>query len=130
MPSENKSVMKAILTGIRMRCPRCGKGKLFQSFLKFKPKCDHCGLDFSAGDTADGPAVFIIFIAGTIVVAGAMFVELKFAPPLWVHIVLWTPLTILISLGLLQPLKGVTFVLQYFFKAGTIETRNDWDETS
>ncbi|TNE41255.1 MAG: DUF983 domain-containing protein [Alphaproteobacteria bacterium] len=111
-----------------MRCPRCAKGRLFDGFLKLKPECDHCGLSFDAGDTADGPAVAIMFIAGTLVVGGALFVEIAYMPPLWVHVVLWVPLTLLLCVGLLRPLKGLTFALQYFFKAGTIETREDWQE--
>lgn len=126
MAEEKRSVLQIIWTGLKMRCPRCGTGKLFAGFLSFKSKCDHCDLDFSAGDTADGPAVAIMFISGTVVVGGALFVEIVYMPPMWVHLVLWLPLILLISVGLLRPLKGVTFGLQYFFKAGTIESRDDW----
>ena len=56
------------LTGLLCRCPRCGKGKLFDGFLTLKPKCDACGLDFSFADAGDGPAIFVIMIAGAIVV--------------------------------------------------------------
>ncbi|TNE59593.1 MAG: DUF983 domain-containing protein [Alphaproteobacteria bacterium] len=111
-----------------MRCPRCGQGRLFKGFLKFAPECSHCELDFAAGDTADGPAVAIMFVVGTVVVGGALFVEIVYMPPMWVHMALWGPLTLLLSVGLLRPLKGVTFALQYFFKAGTVETREDWQE--
>ena len=76
------------------RCPRCGEGALFTGLLTVRPSCPACGLDLSAQDAGDGPAVFVIFFLGLIVVGLAAIVEIKFSPPLWVHIVLWTPLII------------------------------------
>ena len=95
------------------RCPRCGEGKLFAGLLTVRPVCAACGLDFSAEDAGDGPQVFVIFLLGALVVALALFVELKFAPPLWLHLVLWTPLTLAGALLLLRPLKAGLIALQY-----------------
>src|SRR6266853_2518646 len=74
------------------RCPRCGEGPLFQGLLTVRAACLSCGLDFSAEDAGDGPAVFVIFFLGLIVVGLAAIVEIKFSPPIWVHMLLWTPL--------------------------------------
>ena len=71
--------------GLACRCPRCGQGKLFQGFLDLRPRCDVCGLDYRFADAGDGPAVFVVFLAGAIVVACALIVEFKFEPPIWVH---------------------------------------------
>lgn len=73
------------LTGLLCRCPRCGKGKLFDGFLTLKPDCESCGLDFTFADAGDGPAIFVIMIAGAIVVGAALITEVKYQPPYWVH---------------------------------------------
>ncbi len=99
------------------RCPRCGQGKLFQGYLKVRPRCEHCGLDYAFADSGDGPAVFIILLVGFIVVGGALAVEVLYAPPLWVHMLLWIPLTFLLALGALRPLKSLMISLQYHRQA-------------
>jgi len=100
-------------TGVRGRCPRCGQGRLFDGFLTVMPRCRACGLDLAFADAADGPAVFVILFVGFAVAAAALIVEIGFMPPIWVHILLWGPLVIILSLGLLRPLKGVMIAVQY-----------------
>ena len=107
----------AVLRGLAGRCPRCGEGKLFAGFLTVKPACDVCGLDFSFADAGDGPAVFIILIAGFIVAGAALVTEFAYAPPLWVHALLWGPLAVVVCVGPLRPLKGMMIALQHRFQA-------------
>lgn len=99
--------------GLTCSCPRCGRGKLFKGFLTVAPACTNCGLDYSFDDSGDGPVVFIILAAGSLVVGLALWVELAFAPPFWVHALLWTPLVLISTLGLLRPLKATLIALQY-----------------
>lgn len=114
-----------IARGLRGRCPRCGKGKLFQGFLTLRPACDKCGLDFNFADAGDGPAVFVILIGGTIVVFAALITEVVYQPPYWVHALLWLPLVLLVTLGPLRPIKGLLIAVQYYHKAaeGRLENR-------
>ncbi len=107
----------AASAGFKGRCPRCGQGRLFQGFLETAPACGACGLDFKFIDAGDGPAVFVILLIGFVVVGLALFVEVSWQPPYWVHLVLWLPLTLILSLGLLRPLKGLMIGLQYQNKA-------------
>jgi uncharacterized protein (DUF983 family) len=95
------------------RCPRCGEGRLFDGVLTVRPRCPDCGLDLSSQDAGDGPAVFVIFLLGLVVVSLAAIVELKFAPPVWVHLVLWTPLILVGAILLLRPFKAGLIALQY-----------------
>ena len=104
-------------TGLRGRCPRCGEGRLFSGFLGLQPRCQVCGLDYSFADSGDGPAVFIIMIVGFIVVGLALVVEFTFHPPYWLHAVLWVPLVLGLSLGLLRPLKGFLIAQQFRHRA-------------
>ena len=106
-----------LVAGLLGRCPRCGKGRLFQGFLALRPRCEHCGLDFSFADSADGPAFFIMFFSGFIVAGSALAVEILYAPPYWVHAVLWIPLILITTLLPLRPLKGFLIALQYYHKA-------------
>ena len=107
----------SIGAGLSCSCPRCGKGKLFQGFLTLRPHCEHCGLNYAFADSGDGPAVFIMFFAGAVVVGAALITEILFHPPYWVHAALWLPLIIVVTLGPLRPMKGLMIALQYHHKA-------------
>jgi uncharacterized protein (DUF983 family) len=103
--------------GLRGRCPRCGQGKLFKGFLTPAESCDHCGLDYSFADSGDGPAVFVVLIVGFIVVGLALVVEVTWHWPYWLHAVVWVPLVLGLSFGMLRPLKGWFIGMQYRHKA-------------
>jgi len=108
---------QSALRGIACKCPRCGKGRLFAGFLDLRPSCESCGLDYAFIDSGDGPAVFIIMIAGAIVVAAALIVEVKYQPPFWVHAVLWLPLILATTLLPLRAMKSLLIALQFYHKA-------------
>jgi len=103
--------------GIVGRCPACGKGKLFHDYLTLADRCSYCGLNYSFADAGDGAIIFVILVAGFILVGGALFVEVRYAPPYWLHAILWGPLTIIVTLGLLRPFKGILIALQFKHKA-------------
>jgi len=107
----------AIGAGLSCACPRCGQGRLFVGFLALAPRCEVCGLDYSFADSGDGPAVFIMFLAGAIVVGAALITEALYHPPYWVHAALWLPLILIVTLGPLRPMKGLMIALQYHHKA-------------
>jgi uncharacterized protein (DUF983 family) len=111
------TLTEAVFRGIACRCPRCGKGKLFAGFLTLRPRCDACGLDYNFVDAGDGPAVFIIMIAGAIVVTCALIVEVKYQPPFWVHAALWIPLILITTLLPLRAMKALLISLQFHHKA-------------
>jgi len=95
------------------RCPQCGKGRLFSGLLSVRQACAVCGLDLSAQDAGDGPAVFAILMLGMLVVGLAALVEVNFSPPIWVHLVLWAPLILIGAVAMLRPLKAGLIALQY-----------------
>lgn len=113
MGGRPKIAADPVKAGVLGRCPRCGKGKLFDGFLTVAPRCTHCDLDYGFIDSGDGPAVFVILIVGFIVVGLALWTEVSFDPPLWLHFLLWFPLTLILALPLLRALKGVMIAMQY-----------------
>ncbi|WP_417685446.1 DUF983 domain-containing protein [Roseibium sp.] len=102
-----------VSAGLRGNCPRCGEGRLFSGFLGLRERCSNCGLSYSFADSGDGPAVFVIMIVGFIIVGLVLAVELAYQPPIWLHLVLWLPLTVVLAGGILRPLKGLLIALQY-----------------
>ena len=124
-PQSNDAIparVDPIRAGLLCRCPHCGRGRLFSGFLNVVDTCAACGFDFRRLNTGDGPAVFVMQIAGGIVVFSALGVELAYSPPMWVHLVLWLPLVAVLALGLMRPAKGVMIALQMRNKAS--EVRN------
>ena len=115
--AQDQPAPSPAVTGLKGLCPRCGKGHLFQGFLKVRPKCEVCGLDLAFADAGDGPAFFVMSIVGIVVVALALWVEFTYSPPIWLHLVMWCTLSIVMSLALVRPLKGVLVALQYHHKA-------------
>ena len=111
------TVTESALRGITCKCPRCGKGAVYAGFLTLRPRCEACGLDFSFMDSGDGPAIFVIMIAGAIVVGAALIVEVKYQPPLWLHAALWLPLILATTLLPLRAMKSLLIALQYHHKA-------------
>jgi len=113
MIHRDASAPPAILAGFTGRCPRCGQGRLFSGFVALAPRCDRCGLDFCFADAGDGPAVFVSLIGGFVVLGLAVVTEVRYEPPLWIHLAIFLPMTALVCLGLLKPLKGLLIALQY-----------------
>jgi uncharacterized protein (DUF983 family) len=111
------TVTQSALRGIACRCPRCGTGKLYAGFLDLRPGCESCGLDYAFIDAGDGPAIFIIMLAGAVVVAAALIVEIKYQPPFWLHAALWLPLIMATTLLPLRSMKSLLIALQYHHKA-------------
>ena len=105
------------LAGAMSRCPNCGEGQLFEGFLKISPRCEACGFDLTKADSGDGPAVFVIFIAGFIAAFGVLFTDVALRPPIWLELIVWLPIALVLCLALLRPVKGPMVAAQFANKA-------------
>ncbi|PZW43180.1 uncharacterized protein (DUF983 family) [Humitalea rosea] len=103
MPTTPQPGLGVVLRG---RCPNCGTGPLFSGLLDIRPTCRDCGLDLSAYDAGDGPAVAAIFVVGALAMIGAFLVEFRLEPPLWVHAVIWPLLVLPTSLAVMRIAKS------------------------
>jgi uncharacterized protein (DUF983 family) len=113
MTKDPVSLAKAVWRGFRDRCPHCGEGRLFSRFLKVAHHCDACGEELFHQRADDFPAYLVIVLVGHAVVPGILAVEMAYAPPVALQLAVWLPVTLIASLGLLQPTKGAIVGLQW-----------------
>lgn len=113
MNTSEPTTTTALLRGFQCKCPACGEGPLFGKFLKVNDTCRVCGEELYHQRADDMPAYIVMSIVGHIVIGLLLWVETEFAPSIWVHIALWFPLTIALSLALLQPVKGTIVAMQW-----------------
>jgi uncharacterized protein (DUF983 family) len=110
---ETTSLYQAMWRGFRCRCPNCGKGHLFGKYLKVADHCEECGEDFHHHRADDFPAYLVILVVGHVIVPVVLAVETAYSPPYWLHFLIWLPLIVVSTLGLLQPTKGAIVGLQW-----------------
>ena len=110
VPVPAAGLFMAALLG---QCPRCGTRTLFPGYVKFAASCRQCGLDFTQFDVGDGPAAFLILIVGGLVTGLAGWLEVAVKPPFWVHILIWTPVLIILCMGSLRVAKAMLLIQEY-----------------
>jgi uncharacterized protein (DUF983 family) len=111
--SEKRNTGQAVKRGFLCRCPNCGEGRLFRKFLKVADECPACHETLRHHRADDAPAYLVILIVGHIVVPLALLVEKLYQPPHWLAFSIWLPLTLVMSLALLQPIKGAVVGWQW-----------------
>ncbi|NIJ33078.1 DUF983 domain-containing protein [Sphingomonas oligoaromativorans] len=103
--------------GLKGLCPRCGAPTLFAGMIRFASRCRACGLDYDAFNVGDGPAALLTLVIGALVSIGAITLELTAHPPVWVHVLLWPPITIGLVIGALRVAKGMLIASEYRHRA-------------
>jgi uncharacterized protein (DUF983 family) len=112
--TTDRPVWPAIVNGLKCRCPQCGEGKLFQSFLKPVDVCQRCDEPMDGHRSDDLPPYITIFIVGHVIVPLVLAVEMSRNPwPMWVQFSVWLPLTLLMTMLIMQPVKGAVIALQW-----------------
>jgi uncharacterized protein (DUF983 family) len=121
---EKRDLWTALKRGLRGRCPRCGKGKLFRAFLKVDDHCSVCGLDYTPHRADDLPAYLVIVIVGHIVVPMILWIETDYSPSVPLQLSIYLPLTLILSLALLQPVKGAVVGVQWALRMHGFDEKN------
>ncbi len=122
--AEKRNVWTALKRGLRGRCPRCGEGKLFRAFLKVDDRCSVCAQDFTPHRADDLPAYLVIVIVGHIVVPTILWIETDYAPSVPLQLSIYLPLTLILSLLLLQPVKGAVVGVQWALRMHGFDEQN------
>lgn len=115
-PDAERPLGRSIMRGMLNRCPACGSGKLFRAFLKPVDHCAACGEAMYHQRADDLPPYIVILVLGHVVVGGFMLTDMAFVLPVWVHLAIWTPITIITALVSIQPIKGGVIGLQWALK--------------
>ena len=110
---ESHSGQSPYAAALAGKCPRCGSGRLYAGILKLAPVCTACGLDLAKYDQGDGPAAFAIFFVGFVVTGGALWLELAYQAPYWVHMVIWPPVILILTLVSVRLLKSWLVAAQF-----------------
>ncbi len=118
MTADEPGVLKAALM---CRCPRCGRGALFAGVIGLAGACCVCGLDYARMDVGDGFVVPTLMVLGFGVVGGAIWVDFTFTPPLWVHAVIWPPVTLVLAVLMTRYLKSFLAVQQYYVRRAEMQ---------
>lgn len=116
-PAADAAPARPIVTSMRrgfsLKCPACGQGELFRKYLKVVDRCAACGEEMHHHRADDAPPYFTIFIVGHVIIGGILSLETAYAPDTWVHLVIWLPLLLIMSLWLLPRVKGSLVGLQW-----------------
>ncbi len=120
-----RSVWQSLSRGARLRCPSCGKVKIFRAYLKVNDICPNCHEELHHHRADDAPPYFTMLIVGHVIVGGVLALEQSHAPPTWVHAAIWLPLLLIMSLALLPPIKGALVGLQWALRMHGFERIDD-----
>ncbi len=112
-PEDRRPVAPAIMAGVKGRCPNCGEGRMFGKWLKVSPQCSSCGEELHHERAQDFPPYITLFIVGHVVVTLLMLVEARFTLSLPAHLAIWLPMAIIMSVAMMQPVKGGVVGLQW-----------------
>lgn len=124
-----RPLWSAMWNGFRGKCPKCGEGKLFSSFLGIVPACGHCGEDMHHHRADDLPAYLVVVIVGHVIVGAFMGFEATSTLSTWQHLAIWVPLTVVMAVGLLRPIKGAVVGLQWALYMHGFGDEDDLAET-
>ncbi len=111
--ADSRSVKDAIFKGVKCRCPNCGEGRLFDKWLKVTPQCSQCDEELFHERAQDFPPYITISIVGHIVVTLLLIVESNFELSMNAHLMIWIPLAFILSLAIMQPVKGGVVGMQW-----------------
>lgn len=111
--TQPRPIRPAILLGLRGRCPRCGKGRMFARFLKPAPHCAACAQPLDVHQADDLPAYLVILLLGHILVPLMIEVNAAFSVPMLWQAAIWPALAGLLALALIQPVKGAVIAFQW-----------------
>ncbi len=114
--STNQSWLAALWRGFRRRCPCCGQGAIFESYVRVNRHCADCGLDLETYRSDDAPAYFTIVLVGHVIVPSMLILEKVAHPASWIHMALWLPLTLIMTLALLPRVKGAVLGAQWMLR--------------
>ncbi len=108
-----RPLWSAIWRGFLGKCPHCGEGRLFRSYVKTVDACERCGEALHHHRADDFPAYLVVVIVGHVIIGAFLTMEALVSLSLVQHFAIWLPLTVISALALLRPVKGAVVGLQW-----------------
>jgi uncharacterized protein (DUF983 family) len=98
----------ALRRGCLGQCPNCGGARLFAGWLRQVDVCPRCAAPLGLIRADDAPPYIVVFITGHLVIAALLLLDGMMTLTVRTEILIFLPLTLLLALGLLRPVKGAT----------------------
>jgi len=127
LPSK-RDVWQSLWRGARQACPKCGEGSLFARYLTVEDRCPTCGEELYHQRADDAPPYFVTLLIGHLIIALVLIVEVTYQPAVWVHAIIWLPLTLALVLISLPPIKGALIGLQWALFMHGFDPNENTDE--
>ncbi len=105
---EPPRLLRAMRRGAAGKCPNCGRGRLFKSWLGVAPQCDHCLAPLGQIRADDAPPYFTVFIVAHLVIGAQLVLERMVLLSVGTEMVIFVPGTLALTLVLIRPVKGAT----------------------
>ncbi len=105
------------------RCPMCGRGRLYDGYLHLVARCASCAAPLGLVRADDAPPYFTIFITAHLIIAAVLVTDQRTDLPIWAMIAFFLPLTVMIAMLMLRPVKGAT--VGVMLKLGLIGEHRD-----
>ena len=102
---QRRPLLTGLGRGLARLCPDCGKGRLFDGYLRVRTVCDVCGSDNDRFPADDAPPYVTILLVGHLVVA-PMLLHVIRTWPLWLSLSIFSTLVVAVTLALLPFIKG------------------------
>lgn len=100
--------MTVLGRGLAMRCPSCGRRSAFDGYLHVHDVCEDCGAHLGAYPSDDAPPYLTLVIVLHIVIGLLVVVDRGGATSSFTLLAIFLPLTVILTLALLRPIKGLT----------------------
>ena len=101
-------MLTALRRGILARCPACGRGRLFATWLGVNRQCAVCAAPLGLINADDAPPYFTVFIVAHVIIGAVMAVEREWLLPVATEMLIFLPATLALVLILIRPVKGAT----------------------
>ncbi|MFY9287963.1 MAG: DUF983 domain-containing protein [Alphaproteobacteria bacterium] len=121
--SSKISLSSVLGRALRERCPHCGQGRMFTSYLRIVSACSVCGEKFGHIRADDGPAWITILLTGHIIVPLLVHIQSRVEWPMWQSMLIWITATTLLALALLPRSKSVFVSIIWYTKSPGSENR-------
>lgn len=125
--SEPRPLGRSMLRGAVGRCPHCGEGRLFARYLKVAPACAVCGEEYSHHRADDAPPYFTMLLSGHILIPIMLAVQMEVDLAIWQHLAIWLPLIGILTVAMLQPVKGAIVAFQWAMRMHGFDGQPDPD---